>query len=34
MTLSDIQRVAQDLVSKDSSLVVVGEGLEHLEKLA
>ena len=34
VSLSDIQRVAQELIAKESSLVVVGEGLDHLEKQA
>lgn len=34
ITLTDIQSVAQRIVSAPSSLVVVGENLEHLEKLA
>ncbi len=32
--LSEIQTAAQDLVSKNSSLVVVGDNLAHLESLA
>ncbi len=32
--LDEIQTVARRLVSKNSSLVVVGDGLDHLEKLA
>ena len=32
--LSAIQSAAQNLVAKKSSLVAVGEGLEHLEQLA
>ena len=34
VSLPDIQRVAQRISSSPSSLVVVGENLEHLEKLA
>ena len=34
VSLEDIQRVAQRLVASPRSLVVVGENLEHLEKLA
>ena len=34
VSLSDIQRAAQELIAKESSLVVVGEGLDHLEKQA
>ena len=34
VSLEDVQRVAQRLVTRQSSLVVVGDNLQHLEKLA
>jgi predicted Zn-dependent peptidase len=34
VSLADVQRVAQRLVTKQSALVVVGDNLQHLEKLA
>jgi predicted Zn-dependent peptidase len=34
VSLADVQRVAQRLVTKQSALIVVGDNLQHLEKLA
>jgi predicted Zn-dependent peptidase len=34
VSLSDIRDIAQRIISSPSSLIAVGEGLEHLEELA
>lgn len=34
VTLSDVQQIAQRIITSPSSLIAVGEGLEHLQELA
>jgi len=34
VTLSDVQKIAQRIITSPSSLIAVGEGLEHLQELA